>query len=69
MPLRTRLSAHHDPTPPTPNMITRFCAIRSITSLPKSSSERLNIASFIAIVYLNLRAKVLIKNGNRLDNQ
>jgi hypothetical protein len=52
MPLRTKLSAHHDPTPPTPKMITRFWAIRSIASSPSSSSERLNIASSIAIVFL-----------------
>ena len=29
IPLRTRLSAHQEPTPPTPNRITRFCPIRS----------------------------------------
>jgi hypothetical protein len=39
-------------------MITRFWAIRSIASSPSSSSERLNIASSIAIVFLNLGTKV-----------
>jgi hypothetical protein len=56
MPLLTKLSAHHEPTPPTPKMITCFWAMRSITSLPNNNSERLNIASCIAIS----AAKVLL---------
>jgi hypothetical protein len=60
MPVRTKLSAHHDPTPPTPKIITRFWAMRSIASIPKSSSERLNIALSIAIITLFSCAKVLL---------
>jgi hypothetical protein len=49
-------------------MITRFWAMRAIASLPSSSSLLRNIALSIAIVYLNLCAKVRIfpyKNGKK----
>lgn len=48
MPERIRLSAHHEPTPPTPKMMTRLQASLSIAWVPRSSSDRLNIASSIA---------------------
>ena len=50
MPLRTRLSAHHDPTPPTPKMMTRFVAMLLTVSWPNSSSVLRNIACSIAII-------------------
>ena len=39
MPERTKLSAHQEPTPPTPKSITRFSAMRLIASSPNNSSD------------------------------
>ena len=51
-------------------MITRFCAIRSITSSPRSSSERLNIPSSVVIVFSLFRLrryeKILDPPNNKL---
>ena len=49
MPLRTRLSAHQLPTPPTPKMMTRLFMTRSIVSSPKSRFKRLNMG-FCALI-------------------
>jgi len=43
MPLLTRHSAHQEPTPPTPKMMTRFCMRRSISVWPMSNSVRWKI--------------------------
>jgi hypothetical protein len=67
IPLRTRLSAHHDPTPPTPKIITRFRAMRAIASLPSSSSLLRNIALSIPIVHI-LGCKITAFSPNNHDN-
>jgi hypothetical protein len=52
MPLRTKLSAHQEPTPTTPKIITRFSAMQPIASSPNRSSALRNIACSIAIVQI-----------------
>jgi len=72
MPERIRLSAHQEPTPPTPKMITRFSPMRLIASSPNRSSDLRNIACSIAMNYLdvsilllpNMRAKLAIFSNN-----
>ena len=44
IPERTKLSAHHEPTPPTPKTITRFSAMRLMASAPNRSSDLWNIS-------------------------
>ena len=52
IPERTRLSAHHEPTPPTPKMITRFWPMLLITSSPNRSSALRKIGCVDAILSL-----------------
>ena len=52
-PLRTRHSAHHEPTPPNPNISTFVLAMLSETSFPnKSSVRRCAPRSNVDIIYI-----------------